>query len=114
VEWIEADLLAGVPDVHDAILANLPYVADCERGALAPEIARHEPAQALFAGADGLDAIRALCVQAAGRERLRVLALEHSGHQARTVRELLRNTGFTEVGSMCDLAGIERATLGKR
>src|SRR5262249_8577700 len=50
--WLRADLLAGVPDRFDAVLATLPYVADGERGALAPEIARHEPERALFAGAD--------------------------------------------------------------
>jgi release factor glutamine methyltransferase len=109
-----ADLLAGIPDEHDAILANLPYVADGERAALSPEIVRHEPPLALFAGADGLDAIRSLCAQVRRRERVRLLALEHSGGQAPGVRELVSDAGFTEVGSICDLAGIERATLGKR
>ena len=37
------------------MLANPPYVAEGERAALAPEILRHEPPGALFAGADGLD-----------------------------------------------------------
>jgi release factor glutamine methyltransferase len=114
VEWLAADLLTGVPDEHDAILANLPYVAEREQAALAPEIVRHEPARALLAGADGLDAIRALCEQAAPRRRLRQLALEHGGAQARAVRELVAEAGFTDVRSICDLAGIERATLGKR
>src|SRR5204862_41041 len=56
VEWV---LAAGVPDGEwDGVIANLPYVA--EGDALAPEIMRHEPAGALFAGPDGLDALRAL------------------------------------------------------
>jgi release factor glutamine methyltransferase len=114
VRWIHADLLDGVPDEYDAILANLPYVAESERASLAPEIVRHEPSQALFSGADGLDAIRALCAQAASRRRLRLLALEHGAGQAQAVRELVRAVGFTDVGSICDLAGIERATLGKK
>ena len=54
MRWLHADLLAGIPDEFDAILSNPPYVAEAERAALAPEIVRHEPAAALFAGADGL------------------------------------------------------------
>ncbi len=68
--WLQADLLEGVPDGFDAVLANLPYVAERERATLAPEILRHEPHGALFAGDDGLDAIRALLAQlAAAPER---------------------------------------------
>ncbi len=67
VRWLTADLLEGVPDEFDAILSNPPYVPDGDRAMLAPEILRHEPASALFAGEDGLDAIRPLLGQAAGR-----------------------------------------------
>jgi release factor glutamine methyltransferase len=114
VEWLHADLLAGVPDEYDAILSNPPYVAESERPSLAPEIVRHEPLGALFAGADGLDCLRALIVQAAARERARTLALEHGAGQAAAVRELLAVAGFAEVRSERDLAGIERVTTGSR
>src|SRR5205085_157818 len=50
VRWLRSDLLSGLADEFDAILANLPYVADSERPTLAPEILRHEPPEALFAG----------------------------------------------------------------
>ena len=78
VEWLHADLLAGVPDEYDAILSNPPYVAESERLLLAPEIVRHEPAGALFAGEDGQDCIRALIAQAVTRARVRMLALEQA------------------------------------
>ena len=45
------------------ILANPPYVED--DAALAPEVRGHEPAGALFAGAQGLDAYRVLIPQLA-------------------------------------------------
>ncbi len=114
VDWLHADLLAEIPDEHDAILANPPYVAESERASLAPEIVRHEPPCALFAGADGLDCIRALIAQASARERVRTIALEHGAGQAPAVRELLGVAGFAEVRSERDLAGIERVTVGGR
>jgi release factor glutamine methyltransferase len=114
VDWVRADLLDGVPDAHDAILSNPPYVAEPERGALAPEIVRHEPPQALFAGVDGLDVIRPLIAAAAARSRVRLLALEHGASQAGAVRALLREAGFRSVRSIEDLAGIERVTVAER
>ena len=56
-------------DRFDAVLANPPYVADSERASLAPEILRHEPAQALFAGPDGLAVIAPLIAQLGTRAR---------------------------------------------
>jgi release factor glutamine methyltransferase len=41
-------------EVFDVIFANLPYVRDEERNALAPEVIKHEPHSALFADDDGL------------------------------------------------------------
>ena len=54
----------------DVIVANPPYVPERDRASLAPEVRDYEPAAALFAGADGLDAIRAI-VPAAARARSR-------------------------------------------
>ena len=114
VRWLHADLLAGVPDRFDALLANLPYVADGERGALAPEIARHEPERALFAGADGLAAIRALLAALSGRPGVRFTALEVGAGQAPAVATLMRGAGFPAVAAVRDLAGIERVVVGRR
>lgn len=114
VRLLHADLLDGVPDEFDALLANLPYVAESERASLAPEILRHEPPGALFAGVDGLDAIRALCAQLATRERLALVALEVGAAQAPAAGELLAAVGFREVRYVRDLAGIERVVTGMR
>jgi release factor glutamine methyltransferase len=114
VNWLHADLLVGVPDEYDAILSNPPYVAESERAQLAPEIVRHEPPSALFAGPDGLECIRALLAQAAEREHVKTIALEHGDGQAEAVIELMEAAGFSEGHSECDLAGIERVTVGRR
>ncbi len=114
VEWLRADLLAEVPDEFDAILSNPPYVADSERSSLAPEILRHEPPGALFAGPDGLDAIRALIAQVAVRGLAKMVALEIGVGQASAVSRLVGEAGFPVVRHERDLAGIERVVVGER
>jgi release factor glutamine methyltransferase len=114
VDWLQADLLTGVPDEFDAILSNPPYVAESDRGSLAPEILRHEPPEALFAGPDGLDTIRALLAQVGARDRVRTVALELGLGQSPAVSELLRAAGFPSVRAEHDLAGIERVVVGER
>jgi release factor glutamine methyltransferase len=114
VSWLSADLLDGVADAFDAILSNPPYVPDGDRATLSPEIVRHEPSLALFAGEDGLDAIRLLVDQAAARSRVRMLALEVGAGQAATVGELIHVAGFPAVRAERDLAGIERVVVGER
>ena len=64
VRFVHADLLEGAGEL-DAVVSNPPYVEDGAE--LAPEIARHEPAQALYAGLDGLVVVRRLVAQAAER-----------------------------------------------
>ncbi|MFL5885570.1 MAG: peptide chain release factor N(5)-glutamine methyltransferase [Thermoleophilaceae bacterium] len=103
---VELTVARGVPGgYYDLVTANLPYVRDAELPELAPEIARYEPAAALAAGPDGLDAIRELVAQAPGGT---LLALEHAPDQADAVRSLL-------VGdeTRADLAGLPRVTLGR-
>jgi release factor glutamine methyltransferase len=114
VKWLQADLLAGVPDVFDAILSNPPYVADGARALLAPEILRHEPAGALFAGPDGLELIRTLLAQLSARARVALAALEVGDGQADEVIALARAAGFQNVRSKRDLAGIERVVIAER
>jgi release factor glutamine methyltransferase len=114
VRWLHADLLEGLPDEFDAVLCNPPYVAESERASLAPEIVRHEPPGALFAGADGLAAIRRLVGQLGERPRVRMAALEVGAGQAPVVGELMREAGFGEMRAERDLAGIERVVVGER
>ncbi len=114
VRWLSANLLQGVPDEFDAVLSNPPYVPDRDRAMLAPEIVRHEPFSALFAGEDGLAAIRPLVEQTFARPTLRLLALEVGAGQAPTVGELIGAAGFQDVRAVRDLAGIERVVVGVR
>jgi release factor glutamine methyltransferase len=108
VGFAGADLLDD--GCYDAVLANLPYVA--QGTDLAPEIERYEPHGALFAGGDGLDAIRRLtgAVPAA----VQLVALEVAPDQAQTVSALLASAGFRSTAALHDLAGRERVLVGRR
>ncbi|MGH2865259.1 MAG: peptide chain release factor N(5)-glutamine methyltransferase, partial [Solirubrobacteraceae bacterium] len=113
VEWQHADLLEEAGE-FDAILSNPPYIADTERALLAPEIVGHEPSQALFAGPDGLDTIRALLAQLGERSEVRFAALEVGAGQAPAVAEMMRAAGFEQLRFERDLARIQRVVVGER
>jgi release factor glutamine methyltransferase len=96
------------------VTASPPYVAEGERARLAPEILRHEPPQALFAGDDGLVVIRRLAAQLRERPDVTLAALEVGAGQAEAVAALLREGGFDDVAARRDLAGIERVVIARR
>jgi release factor glutamine methyltransferase len=104
----------------DLIVANLPYVAERDWAALQPEVTEWEPREALLAGPDGLDAIRAFLVECVTTLRRypaqtrSALALEVGDGQAGAVAGLLHEAGFGEIETRRDLAGIERVVWGKR
>jgi release factor glutamine methyltransferase len=68
---ITADVIANVAgDASakiDCLIANLPYIPDSEKDKLQPEVAKYDPALALFGGADGLDLVRKLLQQTEGK-----------------------------------------------
>jgi release factor glutamine methyltransferase len=113
VEWLHTDLLDGLGSDWHAVLANLPYVAEPERGTLAPDIVDHEPEVALIAGDDGLDAIRRLIPAAAGTHA-KLIALEVGLGQAAEVAALVAGGGFADAEIRRDLAGIDRVVVGRR
>lgn len=101
----------GVEGVFDLIVSNPPYVRDSDPHL---ESLRHEPRQALTAGADGLRDLRHIVEHAplhlaAGAW----LLLEHGWDQASGVRERLASRGFTDIETRTDLGGIERCTGGR-
>jgi len=110
VEFVQSDLLEGVE--CRAVLANLPYVADNDL--LEPEVALYEPQSALLAGADGLDLIRRLLEQVAGRPEIGFVGLEIGRTQGDAVSALIAESGFSSVERLRDLAGHERVIVGRR
>lgn len=68
---VTADVIAKATDDAsakiDCLIANLPYIPDSEKDKLQPEVAKYDPALALFGGADGLDLVRKLLQQTEGK-----------------------------------------------
>jgi release factor glutamine methyltransferase len=108
-EFRHGDWAAGLDGRFDLVLCNPPYVE--ERAALPPDVARWEPAQALYAGADGLDAYRRLAPQLG-----RLLApggiacVELGAGQRDAAAALFAGQGFI-IESRADLGGMPRALL---
>ena len=69
VTFVETSFLDGIEDVADIIVSNPPYVPSLAQPALTPEVRDYEPAVAVFAGEDGLDALRSVVEGAVGRLR---------------------------------------------
>lgn len=105
VELLHGDLLAPVTGRFDAVVSNPPYVADADP--LPPDVARYEPAVALFAGPDGLDAYRRLLPTAAAAGATLVV-VEIGATQAAAVSGLAKEAGYARTELTPDLAGHER------
>jgi release factor glutamine methyltransferase len=105
-----ADWLLGAGR-YDLVASNPPYVAAAD-----PHLPalRHEPLEALVAGTDGLDDLRAI-VAAAPAHLLPGgwLLLEHGWDQGAAVRALLAAAGFARVATRRDLGGRERCSGGR-
>jgi release factor glutamine methyltransferase len=110
----DPDLLPGVRGAVDVVLCNPPYVPDGT--ALPPEVAGHDPAEAVFAGRDGLAVIRPVVALAADLLRPGgVVGVEHDDGHAMAVPDLLRADGrFTDVAGHDDLSGRPRYATARR
>lgn len=113
VELVESDLFSAlVGRTFDVIVSNPPYVADAAE--LGPGVREFEPSKALFAGADGLDVIRALVRAAPAHLNAGgVLLLEIGYDQAAAVQALLADAGFSEVVVRKDYGGHDRVVGGR-
>jgi release factor glutamine methyltransferase len=108
------DLFADAEGCFELIVSNPPYIAEFERESLDPEVLLHDPGIALFSGADGLDLMRRLVKAAPAKLKAEGwLLLEHGCDQAEAVAELMRAQGFVDMQCKRDLAGRDRATLGR-
>ncbi|MCL1892557.1 MAG: peptide chain release factor N(5)-glutamine methyltransferase [Alphaproteobacteria bacterium] len=111
IEIIKKDftsyLLPPTSYLFDIIISNPPYIAAGDKRVNAG--ARHDPELALYAGADGLDAYRAIASSA--RKMLKPrgkIFLEIGVGQSDAVCEIFASAGWRHLKSYKDLGGIRR------
>ena len=93
----------------DGIVSNPPYVREDELPGLQPEVAVHEPTEALVSGEDGLALTRRLIAEAP--KLLKPggwMILELDPAQCGTVAELFGAAGFFNTRVHKDLSGLDR------
>ena len=111
LNFVHGNWFAGLHGSFDLIVSNPPYIAEGDPHLPALQ---SEPRQALVSGVDGLDDIRHIIEQAPHHLNAGAwLLLEHGFDQAASVQDLLIQTGFTQVQSRVDLAGIKRCSGGQ-
>ncbi|MEO1251120.1 MAG: peptide chain release factor N(5)-glutamine methyltransferase [Pseudomonadota bacterium] len=113
-EIIVGDWTAPLSGRFDVIVANAPYIPEGDRADLEIDVSRFEPSAALFAGADGLAAYRALIPElprVAGPESL--ITLEYGTGAQRAPLESLAAAAFPNgrLTLIRDLSGRERGLL---
>lgn len=108
--FLAGDWLAPLSGEFDLIIANPPYIRERDRAGLARDVRAYEPASALFAGADGLDAYRAILAGLADRLSGDALVLMECGSdQVGELCVLLaRLAPENSLFTMSDLAGRPR------
>lgn len=105
--FLVADWATALAGRFELILCNPPYIVDGT--ALMPEVAAHEPASALYGGADGLDPYRLLFPELPRLLAADGVALfEFGTGQADALQRLAQDCGLQAV-IHTDLAGRPRA-----
>ncbi|MDE2597729.1 MAG: peptide chain release factor N(5)-glutamine methyltransferase [Sphingomonadales bacterium] len=106
-DWDQSGWAAPLGGPFDLILANPPYVEDAAE--LAPSVRGHEPAGALFAGAEGLDAYRMLIPQLPGLLTPGGVALVEIGYRQAAAVSALAGAAGLAAALHRDLGGRDRA-----
>ncbi|MEW5911966.1 MAG: peptide chain release factor N(5)-glutamine methyltransferase [Thermodesulfobacteriota bacterium] len=119
VTWLQGDLwepVAAAGGFFELITANPPYVSQAEWDQLPAEVRDYEPQEALLAGPEGLDYLRAIIAGAGAHLRAQGWLLTEIGAgQGPAVRRLAKEAGiFSEITLVKDLAGLERVLVCQR
>ncbi|WP_243841931.1 peptide chain release factor N(5)-glutamine methyltransferase [Salinibacterium sp. ZJ77] len=114
---VHADMADALPELDgtvDVVISNPPYVPD-DAIPRDPEVRLHDPAMALYGGADGLDLVRVLSQRAlALLHPGGSLVIEHGELQGAEIRALLVADGWRATATHRDLLGRDRATTAIR
>lgn len=116
VHFLQYDIFNGFDQLThpvDCVVSNPPYIRTEELQHLQREVFNYEPLNALDGGIDGLKFYREI----ASNAPLTVggcLAFEIGYDQGADVREILEDTGYTEIQVLRDLEQRDRVVIGKK
>lgn len=118
VRLVHADLRDALGELDGAVhvvVSNPPYVPT-DAVPRDPEVAEHDPSEALFGGPDGLEVLRAVIARAALLLRPGgLLVAEHAETQGSAVPDLLRAAGgWREIIDHPDLTGRARFSTARK
>jgi len=106
---------ASVRGRVDVLVANPPYLPLADLASMEPEVAAHDPHDALFGGPEGHEVVDALL--AAAGEWLApggTVVLEIDARRSGVALERARALGLVEVEARRDLTGADRFLLARR
>lgn len=114
VDFVQADLAAGLAARFDLIVSNPPYIPAAEIPTLQREVREHEPHLALLGGDEGTEPYRRIIPQA--EQLLRpggwlIFEIGYRGEQS--VRAAFEAGPWSEVTTGRDLAGWPRVLRGR-
>ena len=109
---IKADVLKKAFGLYDIIVSNPPYITKTDMLSLSKEV-KKEPKTALFGGDDGLYFYKTITkVWKSSLKKGGKLIFEIGIGQNEAVEEILKNEGFSEINTVCDLGGVQRVIFG--
>lgn len=113
--FIHSDWFSSITDNDfDIIISNPPYIAEDDPH-LAEGDVRFEPLNALTSGAEGMDDIEHLCLNAKSHlAKSGSLIVEHGYNQQQLVADCFAKNGYMQIEQKQDLSGHTRMTAGKR
>jgi len=118
VTAVNADATKAPPALlgtFDMILCNPPYIPTKEIRLLDKSVADYEPREALDGGKDGLDFYRSITsLWKAALKPGAVLMFECGIDQAKSVREIMEEEGYTDIVVFKDTLKVDRVVAGTR
>ncbi len=115
ISFLTGDILAPLAGLQFEIIAsNPPYIPTTDQPTLSVEVRDHEPHNALFAGADGLEIYQRLIP--AARQHLVPsgwLLLEIGYNQQPAIEALLLHSGYQHIRFIPDYQGIPRVAVAQ-
>jgi len=102
----------GITEKFDIVISNPPYIAHEDIAGLMPEVGNYDPVAALDGGEEGLEVYHFLIPQLSRLLKPQGFAIFEVGiGQAKTVGDIFKKNGFTEISTHRDLSGIERCVV---